>query len=46
MARIPTWSLWFDVTRDGRRFIVNAPLDGNSTTPPPLTLLVNWRPPS
>ena len=35
------WGLWYDVTRDGQRFLVNTLPDHG--TPTPLTLVVNWR---
>ena len=35
------WALWYDVSRDGQRFLVNTLLDQG--TPTPLTLVVNWR---
>ena len=35
------WGLWYDVTRDGKRFLVNTLPDHDTLTP--LTLVTNWR---
>ena len=35
------WGLWYDVTRDGQRFLVNKLPDHGTMTP--LTLVANWR---
>ena len=34
----------YDVTRDGRRFLINAPR-GDAATPP-ITIVLNWKPPA
>jgi hypothetical protein len=34
------WAMWYDVTRDGQRFIVNTPVEQGA--PPLLSLVVNW----
>jgi hypothetical protein len=33
----------FDVTRDGQRFLVNAPRDAAT---PPITIVLNWKAPA
>jgi roadblock/LC7 domain-containing protein len=40
VRRVPLWGMWYDMTRDGQRFLVNTPADLDTTTP--LTLVVNW----
>ena len=35
------WGAWYDVTGDGKRFLVNVPLEGESRSH--LTLIQNWR---
>jgi eukaryotic-like serine/threonine-protein kinase len=39
----PVARSFFDVTRDGRRFLVNAtPTEAQAGPPPPITLVLNW----
>jgi hypothetical protein len=41
VRRPESWGAWYDVTGDGKRFLVHVPLDGESRSH--LTLIQNWR---
>jgi len=42
MAREPAPSFEYDVTADGRRFLINK-AGGSGATSPPLTVVTNWQ---
>jgi len=43
LFKIPTGVLFWDVSKDGQRFLMPAPASANTATQPPFTIVLNWQ---